>query len=327
MGQGLSSTGVDTVSGRAGASACGADPNPLAECSRGTLSPNTERAMRADLAIYRAWCHERGVEALPATAKTIAAFVDAMAHERAPATVRRYVTSVAAAHRALGREKPAQSEAVREALRRMHRRRGRRQAQAEGLTAGLRRRLLDATGTGLIDARNRAMLALAYDTLLRRGELVAVEVDDLVEETDGTGTLLVRHSKGDPEGWGATLFVARDTMAFVHAWRERSAVHSGRLFRSLARGALGLRLDASQVPRILKAMARDAGLTEQVVETISGHSTRVGATQDMVASGIGIAAIQQAGRWKTPSMVHRYGERLLARRSGAAQLARLQNRG
>ena len=100
-------------------------------------------------------------------------------------------------------------------------------------------------------------------------------------------------------------------------------VHSGRLFRSLARGALGLRLDASQVPRIFKAMARDAGLAEQVVETISGHSTRVGAAQDMVASGIGIAAIRQAGRWKTPSMVHRYGERLLARRSGAAQLSRV----
>ena len=32
------------------------------------------------------------------------------------------------------------------------------------------------------------------------------------------------------------------------------------------------------------------------------------------------------GRWKTTAMVNRYGERLLARRSGAVQLARLQHR-
>ena len=52
----------------------------------------------------------------------------------------------------------------------------------------------------------------------------------------------------------------------------------------------------------------------------------VRAAQDMIASGIGIPAIMQAGRWKSASMVQRYGERLLAQRNGAAQLARLQKR-
>ena len=46
----------------------------------------------------------------------------------------------------------------------------------------------------------------------------------------------------------------------------------------------------------------------------------------MIASGIGIPAIMQAGRWKNAQMVQRYGERLLAKRNGAAQLARLQKR-
>ena len=52
----------------------------------------------------------------------------------------------------------------------------------------------------------------------------------------------------------------------------------------------------------------------------------VRAAQNMIASGIGIPAIMQAGRWKSASMVQRYGERLLAKRNGAAQLARLQKR-
>ena len=282
--------------------------------------------MRSDLAIYAAWCIERGVRALPARAETIAAFVDAMAKVRAPATVRRYVASIAAAHRAIGLGKTARSEPVRRALQRMHRRKGRRQEQAKGLTGALRERLLEVPGDGLIDARNRALLAVAYDTLLRRGELVDLQVTDIVAEFDGSATVLVRRSKGDPEGRGATAYVARDSMALLREWLERSGVREGRLFRSLCRGVVGERLDASQVPRIFKAMAERAGVPEEVVEHISGHSTRVGAAQDMVAGGIGMPAIQHAGRWKTTAMVNRYGERLLARRSGAAQLARLQHR-
>ena len=264
--------------------------------------------------------------ALPASAATIAAFVDAMARVRAPSTVRRYVASIAAAHRALGRAKTARREPVRRALQRMHRRTGRRQAQAKGLTGALRQRLLDAPGERLIDVRNRALLAVAYDTLLRRSELVLLDVSDVLEEINGTATVLVRRSKADPEGRGATVYLARDSVGRVREWSQRSGVCDGRLFRSLCRGVVGAGLDASQVPRIFKAMATRAGVSDAVVQHISGHSTRVGAAQDMVASGIGMAAILHAGRWKTTTMVNRYGERLLARRSGAAQLARLQRR-
>ena len=320
---------VEPMNRPAQTSATYVDRDPLAACAkaaRGALSTNTERAMRSDLAIYAAWCEARAVPALPASAETLAAFVDAMAKERAPATVRRYVASIAAAHRAIGLEKTTRSDPVRRALQRLHRRKGRRQAQAEGLTAALRQRLLDATGDGLIDARNRALLAAAYDTLLRRGELVALQLTDIVEDADGAATVLVRRSKADAEGRGAMAYLAPDSMALVREWLERGGVTEGRLFRSLNRGALGERLDASQVPRIFKTMAERAGLPGEVVECISGHSTRVGAAQDMVAEGIGMAAILHAGRWKTTAMVNRYGERLLARRSGAAQLARLQHR-
>ena len=232
--------------------------DPIEACARaarGALSTNTEPAMRSDLAIYAAWCGERGVPALPARAETIAAFVDAMAKLRAPATVRRYVASIAAAHRALGLGKTAGSEIVRRALQRMHRRKGRRQEQAEGLTGALRERLLEVPGDGLIDARNRALLAVAYDTLLRRGELVALQVTDIVEELDGAATVLVRRSKTDPEGRGATVYLASDSLALVREWLARSGVRRGRVFRSLCRGALGEGLDASQVPRIFKSMA------------------------------------------------------------------------
>ena len=293
----------------------------------GAFSDNTERAVRSDLAIFAGWCRERGLRALPATPETVAAFVDAMAERRAPATVRRYVVSIAIAHRAVGREETPGSPLVRLALKRMHRRKGRRQEQAHGLTWPLRNRLMAAAGDRPIDDRNRALLAVAYDTLLRRGELASLQVCDLLEEMGGHATLLVRRSKTDPEGEGEIVWVAPDSLRLVKAWLERSGVSDGPLFRSVGKGGrVGGGFHPCQVPRIFKAMAREAGLPRAVVEGLSGHSTRVGAAQDMIAADLELPAIQQAGRWKSTAMVNRYGERLLARRSGAAQLARLQGR-
>ena len=297
------------------------------QAASGAFSESTERALKSDLAIYVGWCAERGMRALPATPETVAAFVDAMAELRAPATVRRYVTSLVIAHRVLGLEKTIKSPPVHLALKRMHRRKGRRQDQATGLTWPLRQRLLEAAGDRLIDDRNRALLATAYDAMLRRAELVSLQVADLLEEVQGDGSLLIRRSKTDGEGRGEIVWVGADTVRLIYAWLDRAGIEDGMLFRSVGKsGRIGERLHPCQVPRILKAMAREAGLPDAVAGGLSGHSARVGATQDMVAAGIELPAILHAGRWKSTAMVNRYGERLLARRSGAAQLARIQQR-
>ena len=210
----------------------------------------------------------------------------------------------------------------------MHRQRGCRQAQVHGLTWALRRRLMEATGGRVIDVRNRAILAVAYDAMLRRSELVALQVVDVTMDRGGSASLLVRRAKNDPEGGGAMLYLHRDSVRLLSAWLSASRIAAGPLFRSVGKnGTVGGKLDASQVPRIYKAMAERAGLPARIVRRLSGHSPRVGAAQDMIASGIGIPAIMQAGRWKSAQMVQRYGERLLPKRNGAAQLARLQKRG
>ena len=297
------------------------------EDARGALSGHTVRAVRADLERFAAWCAERGRSPLPARAATVVSYVEALASERAPATVRRYVSSIATVHKAAGERSPLEHVTVRRALKRMHRQRGCRQRQVRGLTWALRRRLMEAAGDRVIDVRNRAILAVAYDAMLRRSELVALQVVDVTLERGGSASLLVRRAKTDPEGGGAMLYLHRDSVRLLSEWLSASGISGGPLFRSMRKdGTLGDRLHESQVPRIYKAMAERAGLPARVVRRLSGHSPRVGAAQDMIASGIGIPAIMQAGRWKNAQMVQRYGERLLAKRNGAAQLARLQKR-
>ena len=299
------------------------------EDARGALSGNTVRAVRADLERFGAWCAGRGRSPLPASAATVVAYVEAMASERAPATVRRYVSSVATVHKAAGERSPLEHVTVRRALKRMHRQRGCRQAQVHGLTWALRRRLMEATGGRVIDVRNRAILAVAYDAMLRRSELVALQVVDVTMDRGGSASLLVRRAKTDPEGGGAMLYLHRDSVRLLSEWLSASGISGGPLFRSMRKdGTLGGR--AAMRARCRASTRRwpnGPGSRQQIVRRLSGHSPRVGAAQDMIASGIGIPAIMQAGRWKSAQMVQRYGERLLPKRNGAAQLARLQKRG
>ena len=51
----------------------------------------------------------------------------------------------------------------------------------------------------MIDLRNRALLAVAYDAMLRRSELAVLQADDLLEDMHGDATLLVRR-RGDAGG-------------------------------------------------------------------------------------------------------------------------------
>jgi site-specific recombinase XerD len=106
---------------------------------------------------------------------------------------------------------------VRHALRRMHRTDGRRQEQAPGLTLEVRNRLIDHTPATLRGLRDAALLAIAYDTLLLRSELVALNASDLERGLDGSATLLVRWSKTEQDGEGTVTWLAPDTLQFIDA--------------------------------------------------------------------------------------------------------------
>ncbi|MGI4802959.1 MAG: tyrosine-type recombinase/integrase [Janthinobacterium lividum] len=298
-----------------------------AHAARGAYSLNTERALRADVTVFTGWCVAAELGSLPAAPSTVAAFVDAMGAVRAPATVRRYISSVATFHHAARLPNPCQDDAVRLALKRLHRARGRAQAQAAPLTRDLVDRMLAAAGDGVRDLRNRALLAVAYDSLCRRSELVALQRADLEAGQYGEGTLTIRRSKTDQEGIGQLRYVAPDTMRHVAAWLAVAEHTDGALFRTVGKaGTIGGPLDPGDVARVFKAMAKAAGIARELVAAISGHSSRVGAAQDQVQHGVELPAVMQAGGWTSPTMVARYSAKLQVRRGGAAKLALLQNR-
>lgn len=104
-------------------------------------------------------------------------------------------------------------------------------------------------------------------------------------------------------------------------------IDSGPLFRSVNRHRqVGAQLDAGSVSAIFRAMALEAvakglKLSAAQLSQISGHSTRIGACQDMVRYGTDIAGAMQAGRWKSDAMVARYCEGLDLKRGAVAMVA------
>ncbi len=113
-------------------------------------------------------------------------------------------------------------------------------------------------------------------------------------------------------------------MDLIERWLEASGRIPGSLFRAVRKADnIGGRLDAGDVARIFKRLARQAGIA---ADGISGHSSRIGAAQDLAGAGFGLPEILIAGGWRSPEMVSRYTEHLAARRGAMAKLAERQNR-
>ena len=152
--------------------------------------------------------------------------------------------------------------------------------------------------------------------------MVALLREDLRIDPDGWGTITIRRSKTDQTGIGAAVAITADAVQHLQAWLAAARIESGPLFRRVNRHRqLRGPLDAASVSKIFKAMAKRARLSPEEVARISGHSTRVGACQDMVRYGADIAGAMQAGRWRSATMVARYSEGLDLKRGAVAQVA------
>jgi integrase len=65
------------------------------------------------------------------------------------------------------------------------------------------KRFLITAGDGIRADRERALLSVGYDTMARRSELVALDVEDFSFMEDGSGRVIIRRSKTDQAGEGS----------------------------------------------------------------------------------------------------------------------------
>lgn len=328
----------------------------LVDAARRAMSPNSWRALRADLRVFGAWTAERGLITLPAMPATVASFLrDQAEHGKKAATLSRYASSIARLHSLADMPDPTRAELVRLELKAQRRALGIRQRQARGLrfrgdvadpllAAGpvgvCVEAMLAAAANGLQGQRDRALLSLAFDTGLRRSEIVATRWAHVERGASGAGRLFVPRSKADQEGSGAYAYLSVRTMTALGAWRSAAELRDGPLFRRLHRSrtkddqdvwTVGTGLSAQSVTLIYRAML-DAAAAQGLLgmidpaefeawrDGLTAHSTRVGLTQDLFASGQDLAGIMQALRWKSPAQPARYSQALAVEANAAARV-------
>jgi integrase len=275
----------------------------------GAYAESTLRAYRADFACFYDWCVATSREPLPASPETVAAFIDQDAVKSSPATLRRRLAGIRKVHRLLRLQSPVDDEDVAIAMRRALRTKPRRQKQALGLTRALRDQFIAACPDTRQGKRDRALIAVGYDTLCRRSELVSLRREDLSPLENGAMSILVRRAKNDPFGDGRFGFITPRTARLLIDWLDAAKIEQGFLFRRITEHWIGPNaLHPYSVNRILKEAAKKAGLAPKLVADLSGHSMRVGAAQDLMADGLGILPIMQAGGWKSMNVIGRYVE-------------------
>ena len=159
----------------------------------------------------------------PRRPETVAGFVlHCKELGKKPATVRRYLSTIARLHRAAELFNPCASEAVQMEVKGMTNEVSSRQRQAKGLGMAEIQAFLNSRGDNLPTVRERAMLCVAYDAMTRRSELIAIDVEDLKFLGDGTGRLLIRRSKTDQAGEGHVAYLSRQTVRYLQAWLQKS---------------------------------------------------------------------------------------------------------
>ena len=288
------------------------------------IARNTMRSYRSQWRNFHSWAMARGVVALPADPAHVAAYlaerIEDLGHK--PATLRAAAAAIAFVHKAAGWENPCARPEVKSTLRGATRKAGRAQKQAKGLTAEglavIRSTACDPRpGRGgrfesaqTAESRGRldvAVISLMRDALLRVSEAAALTWKDIEAQTDGTGRLVIRRSKTDPEGSGAVGFVSAPTMEALGPIRNGALTDDS---------VFGLR--PNQISKRIKKAAHAAGLGEG----FSGHSPRVGMAQDLVRAGIELPRLMTAGRWRTPAMPAHYTRNETASRGAVAQFYR-----
>lgn len=284
----------------------------------GAYSTATIRAYRADFMEFIHYAESIGELALPASAITVSAFITHLLQRgQKSASIRRSIAGIGSIHTLSGKPDPTKDVEVKLTIRRMHRQIGRYHHQALGITRDILSKMLAATEDSLRGDRDRALLMVAYDTLCRRSELLSLQVKDISTQVFDQSTgipstaIFLRKSKTDQFAEGRWLRISQPAAAALQTWISKSELKDGLIFRGVNRAnKVTRKLDSSQLARIYKKVARLAGFNASIVREISGHSTRVGAAQDLLLSGASLPMIMNRGRWSKSDTVMRYVEKV-----------------
>jgi len=288
--------------------ALGPDLASAIDLAQAEKAASTRKAYRTDFRLFKAWCDDKRVSALPAASETVAAYLAAEALTAKPSTLGRRLAAIRYAHRLAGFPLPTDAEGVKATMRGIRRTFGSAKVRKAPAVAAKMLGMVAKAPDKLAGMRDRALLLLGFAGAFRRSELVALDVAD-IEETEAGLRVTIRHSKTDQEGQGVTIAIARGDIACpvraLRDWLGAADIDAGPLFRPINKAdrVAQARLTDRSVANIVKAYAERAGFE---ASTFSGHSLRSGFLTSAAANGASIFKMMDVSRHKSVETLRGY---------------------
>jgi integrase len=293
---------------------------------------STLRALRSDWRIFLRFCNAQGYPPLPSSPAGITGFIEdafRSGHGRCTSTVGRYLSTISRAHTLSNLPDPTRAAQVKSAYRHLSRGRAAKQPKCALRWVHIVYALQHlSSGNSIWDLRAKALLAVAYNTMARRSELVALTLGNITfNPIGGDATAIVRMNKVNRE---EARYLAPEAVGALRDWIARAGIVEGPIFRRFENtGAIGHRaIQPQEVARIFQRIGKllnaDPSRSNPVwpTEHLAAHSTRIGAAHDMAASGIDLTSIMHSGGWTDPKMPRYYTRELAAQESGMARMTK-----
>lgn len=301
----------------------------FAEHSR---AENTLRAYRASWRDFEVWCGSHGLSALPALPETVVMYISDRADELKVGTLGHRLAAIATAHKLAGYSNPAskREEPLRSTwagIRRMSE--GRKTQKAPLLLVHLRAimetfpDLPSSDVKRLRQLRDKALLLVGFAAALRRSEMVALRVEDLLFDDRGV-RVHVASSKTDVSGEGEEIGVPATGTAIcpvgaLKAWLEAGGIRDGYVFRAVPHGGLVAdSLSSRSVAQIVKKHAAKVGLD---ADSFGGHSLRAGLITQAAKAGVREVDIMRQSRHKSVPVLRQYVRKATVWEDNAAAAA------
>ncbi|HEJ2458019.1 TPA: tyrosine-type recombinase/integrase [Vibrio cholerae] len=310
-------------------------------------SPNTLRRLESAWTCFVDWCLAHHRHSLPATPDTVEAFFIERSETLHRNTLSVYRWAISRVHRVAGCPDPCLDIYVEDRLKAISRKKVREGETVKQASPFNEQHLLKLTSLWyrsdkLLLRRNLALLAVAYESMLRAAELANIRVSDLELSGDGTAVLTIPITKTNHSGEPDTCILSQDVVSLLMDYTEAGKLDmrgDGYLFVGISKHNTCINpkrdtetgeylhkpITTKTVEGVFYSAWQALELERQGVKPFTAHSARVGAAQDLLKKGYNTLQIQQSGRWSSGTMVARYGRAILAR-DGAMAHSRVKTR-
>ena len=182
-----------------------------ADFAKASRAASTIPAYQNDMLVYSRWCEQRGLAIMPIMPASVCAFIaDEAAARRKASTISRRIAALKFYAKP---DKPTDDERVKATLAGIKRSIGSAPVRKRAATSDIVLGMVGTLGNETLrQARDRALLLIAFASALRRSEPVALDVADLEWTAEGV-LIRIRKSKADQEGTGASVAVPKGETA------------------------------------------------------------------------------------------------------------------